>query len=132
MKSKKTYNILIKFIHIITPIIILLYAYSLNLTYNKNDDPGGWGGLALAGNIILSFGWILTVLFIVLILNAFCKNKFSKGIIKLIISILNIIIWLSNTNFFVQNDILIIINIFLIVTTSILLFLNKRFLQEVD
>ena len=53
MKYAKTYNILNKFIHIITPLIILIYSIFLNLSYNEIDDPGGFGGLALFGNIII-------------------------------------------------------------------------------
>ena len=130
MKYEKTYNILNKIIHIITPLTILIYAYFSNLFYNENVDPGGWGSLALGLNIIVSIVWILVILFVVFILNAFCKNKFSKGVIKLIISILNIIIRFSNANFLVQNDMLIIINIFLVIITGILLFLNKRSFKE--
>ena len=125
MKCTKAYNMLNKFIHIITPLTILIYSFFVNLGYNEIDDPGGWGGLALAGNIILSIGWILAVLFIVFLFNSFCKKESSKGIIKLVISILNILIWISNGNFFVGNSIIFLVNIFLVIITGILLFFCK-------
>ena len=125
MKYTKAYNILSKFIHILTPLGLLIYAIILYATYNKAADPGGWGGLALFGNIIISIGWILAVLFIAFLCNAFCEKESSKGIIKLVISILNILIWCGNTNFFEQNDILIIMNIILVIITGILLFFCK-------
>ena len=132
MKLKKLFNVLNKIIHILTPLIIFIFAYITNLSYDKTKDLGGWGGLALGGNIIISICWILFILFLIFIFNTFVKNLFKRGIIKLIFSILNISIWFSNLNFFVQNDALIIINIIFIIVYLILLIINKCNLKEIS
>ena len=132
MKLKNLFSILNKLIHIITPLIILIFAYITILNYDKTNDPGGWGGLGLGGNIIISIGWILFILFIIFIFIATLINLFKKGVIKFIVSIINIIIWLSNLNFFVHSEILIISNIVLIIIYLILLVINKDKLKEIS
>lgn len=124
MQSEKIYNILNKFIHIITPLIILIYTYFSNINYNSTQDHGGWGGLAMATIILSSIAWILAILFIVFVFNYFLKKESSKRIVKLIISILNIIIWVNIFHLLYIDELLLILNILLVIITTILLFFN--------
>ena len=48
MKYKNIYNVLSKFIHVLTPLIILIYSIYENIIYNKGSDSGDFGSLAIA------------------------------------------------------------------------------------
>ena len=52
MKYKNIYNVLSKFIHILTPLIILICSIYENIIYKKGSDSGGFGGLVIALNMI--------------------------------------------------------------------------------
>ena len=121
MKYKNIYNLLSKIIHILTPLIILIYSIYESIIYKKGSDSGGFGGLALSLNIMISIGWLFIILFFVYLSNMICKKEISKRIVKLIISIINVFIWCSNSGLLLNNSIIIIFNILLIVITGILL-----------
>lgn len=122
MKYKNIYNVLSKFIHVLTPLIILIYSIYESIIYDKNSDPGGLGGLAIALNIMISIGWLFIILFVVYLSNMICKKEIYKRIVKLIISIINVFIWCTNSSILLSNSIIVIFNILLIIITGILLF----------
>ena len=80
MKYKNIYNVLSKFIHVLTPLIILIYSIYENIIYKKGSDPGGYGSLAIALNIMISIGWLFIVLFVVYLSNMICKKEIYKRI----------------------------------------------------
>ena len=122
MKYKNIYNVLSKIIHILTPLIILISSIIYgSIIYDKNSDPGGLGGLAIALNIMISIGWLFIVLFVVYLSNMICKKEIYKRIVKLIISIINVFIWCTNSSILLSNSITVIFNILLIIITGILL-----------
>ena len=121
MKYKNIYNVLSKFIHILTPLIILICSIYENIIYKKGSDSGGLGGLAIALNIMISIGWLFIILFVVYLSNMICKKEISKRIVKLIISIINVFIWCFNSSILLNNSIIVIFNILLIIITGILL-----------
>ena len=121
MKYKNIYNVLSKFIHILTPLIILICSIYESIIYKKASDPGGYGSLAIALNIMISIGWLFIVLFVVYLSNMICKKEISKRIVKLIISIINVFIWCFNSSILLNNSIIVIFNILLIIITGILL-----------
>ena len=122
MKCKNIYNVLSKFIHVLTPLIILICSIYENIIYKKGSDSGDFGSLAIALNIMISIGWLFIVLFVVYLSNMICKKEISKGIVKLIISIINLFIWCFNSSILLNNSIIVIFNILLIIITGILLF----------
>ena len=122
MKYKNIYNVLSKFIHVLTPLIILICSIIYrSIIYDKNSDPGGLGGLAIALNIMISIGWLFIILFVVYLSNMICKKEIYKRIVKLIISIINVFIWCTNSSILLNNSIIVIFNILLIIITGILL-----------
>ena len=121
MKYKNIYNVLSKFIHILTPLIILICSIYESIIYKTASDPGGYGSLAIALNIMISIGWLFIVLFVVYLSNMICKKEISKRIVKLIISIINVFIWCTNSSILLNNSIIVIFNILLIIITGILL-----------
>ena len=121
MKYKNIYNVLSKFIHILTPLIILICSIYESIIYKKGSDSGGLGGLAIALNIMISIGWLFIILFVVYLSNMICKKEISKRIVKLIISIINVFIWCFNSSILLNNSIIVIFNILLIIITGILL-----------
>ena len=121
MKYKNIYNVLSKFIHILTPLIILICSIYKNIIYKKGSDSGGLGGLAIALNIMISIGWLFIILFLFYLFNMICKKEISKRIVKLIISIINVFIWCFNSSILLNNSIIVIFNILLIIITGILL-----------
>lgn len=121
MKYKNIYNVLSKFIHILTPLIILIYSIYESIIYKKASDSGGFRGLAIALNIMISIGWLFIILFVVYLSNMICKKEISKRIVKLIISIINVFIWCFNSSILLNNSIIVIFNILLIIITGILL-----------
>ena len=122
MKYKNIYNVLSKFIHVLTPLIILIYSIYESIIYKKGSDSGGFGGLAIALNIMISIAWLFIILFVVYLSNIICKKEIYKRIVKLIISIINIFIWCFNSSILLNNSIIVIFNILLIIITGILLF----------
>ena len=122
MKYKNIYNVLSKFIHVLTPLIILICSIYENIIYKKGSDSGGLGGLAIALNIMISIGWLFIILFVVYLFNMICKKEIYKRIVKLIISIINVFIWCFNSSILLNNSIIVIFNILLIIITGILLF----------
>lgn len=109
MKYKNIYNVLSKFIHVLTPLIILISSIIYgSIIYDKNSDPGGLGGLAIALNIMISIGWLFIILFVVYLSNMICKKEISKRIVKLIISIINVFIWCFNSSILINNSIIVI------------------------
>lgn len=123
MKCKNIYNVLSKFIHVLTPLTILICSIIYrSIIYKKASDPGGLGGLAIALNIMISIGWLFIILFVVYLSNMICKKEISKRIVKLIISIINVFIWCFNSSILLNNSIIVIFNILLIIITGILLF----------
>lgn len=131
MKCKNIYNVLSKFIHVLTPLIILICSIYESIIYKKGSDSGGFGGLAIALNIMISIGWLFIVLFVVYLSNMICKKEISKRIIKLIISIVNIFIWYLNSSILLHYPILVIFNILLIVITGILFYKTKDSIKNV-
>ena len=122
MKYKNIYNVLSKFIHVLTPLIILICSIIYgSIIYDKNKENGGLGGLAIALNIMISIGWLFIILFVVYLSNIICKKEIYKRIVKLIISIINVFIWCSNSGLLLNNSIIVIFNILLIIITGILL-----------
>lgn len=121
MKYKNIYNVLSKFIHVLTPLIILICSIYESIIYKKASDPGGFGGLAIALNIMISIGWLFIILFVTYLCNILCKKEIYKRIVKLIISIINVFIWCTNSSLLLNNSIIVIFNILLIIITGILL-----------
>lgn len=130
MKYKNIYNILNKFIHVLTPLLILICSVFANLTYKKSD-PSGFVGLAIFLNIMISIGWLFVVLFVTYLFNILCKKEISKRIIKLIISIVNLFIWFLGSSILLHYPILVIFNILLIVITGILFYKTKDSIKNV-
>ena len=121
MKYKNIYNVLSKFIHVLTPLIILICSIYESIIYKKGSDSGGFGSLAIALNIMISIGWLFIILFVVYLSNMICKKEIYKRIVKLIISIINVFIWCTNSSILLNNSIIVIFNILLIIITGILL-----------
>lgn len=122
MKCKNIYNVLNKFIHVLTPLTILICSIIYrSIIYKKASDSGGFGGLAIALNIMISIGWLFIILFVVYLSNMICKKEIYKRIVKLIISIINVFIWCTNSSILLNNSIIVIFNILLIIITGILL-----------
>lgn len=129
MKYKNVYNILNRFIHVLTPLLILICSVFANLIYK--DDHGGFVGLAIFLNIMISIGWLFIVLFVAYLCNILCKKENSKRIIKLIISIVNLFIWFLGSSILLHYPILVIFNILLIVITGILFYKTKDSIKNV-
>lgn len=70
---------------------------------------------------MISIGWLFIILFVVYLSNMICKKEIYKGIVKLIISIINVFIWCTNSSLLLNNSIIVIFNILLIIITGILL-----------
>ena len=122
MKYKNIYNVLSKFIHVLTPLIILISSIIYgSIIYDKNSDSGDFGSLAIALNIMISIGWLFIILFVAYLSNMICKKEIYKRIVKLIISIINVFIWCTNSGLLLNNSIIVIFNILLIIITGILL-----------
>ena len=117
MKCKNIYNVLSKFIHVLTPLIILICSIYESIIYKKGSDSGGLGGLAIALNIMISIGWLFIILFVVYLSNMICKKEIYKRIVKLIISIINVFIWCSNSGLLLNNSIMVILSILLMIIT---------------
>ena len=70
---------------------------------------------------MISIGWLFIILFVVYLSNMICKKEIYKRIVKLIISIINVFIWCTNSSILLNNSIIVIFNILLIIITGILL-----------
>ena len=119
----KLYNILSKSVHLIVPIITFLTAVLARLNYSQQNDPGGFGGLAIAGILILSMIWIFIIFIINSLFNLFTNQNHTKDIYKLILSIINLTIYISNSYLLVTDSIIqsltIILSIIAIILYSI-------------
>ena len=125
MLKEKLYNAMSKIIHLFIPTMILLSSIVELLTYNKVDDPGGWGGLGIFACITISVIWFI----VSLLMGLIKKRTLTNGVIKIVLSIISLIIFYNNMYFLIGsniNELIILIDIILIVIFTLLLVLNKK------